>query len=320
MTVAGTEAAIVVGVPPEDRLSEGTISFVVDTATRLGLDIELIHVVPTLVGGPTGAWEAGVTSSQLVDQGNARLDEAAAGVRDRAGGGVAVTGALVRGRVIPSLVDRSRRATLVVLQGRRLGRWERLSAGSVTAGVAARAHSPVVSVPLGWRPARRPLPITVGVEDAKRAHAELSTALGLAAASGVAVQVVRATYLPEGIQEILRREVNEADFLLAARHDLIRDANLPEEVRERVPRTFEVRWGKPSEVLIDASAGSCLLVLGRRDPMMPFGSHLGPVVRHVLRGSACPVMVVEPTLSSPVTVGLASAAVNEHSPNIAGSG
>jgi hypothetical protein len=73
-------------------------------------------------------------------------------------------------------------------------------------------------------------------------------------------------------------------------------------------------------VLIDASAGSCLLVLGRRDPMMPFGSHLGPVVRHVLRGSECPVMVVEPTLSSPVTVGLASAAVNAHSPNIAGSG
>jgi nucleotide-binding universal stress UspA family protein len=231
---------------------------------------------------------------------------------------VAVTGALVPGRVIPSLVDRSRRAKLVVLQGRRLGRWERLAAGSVTAGVAARAHSPVVSVPVGWRPARRPLPVTVGVEDAKRAHAELSAALALATASGVPVQVVRATYLPEAIQEILRREVNEADFLLAARHNLIRDANLPEEVCERVPCTFEVRWGRPSEVLVDASAGSCLLVLGRRDPTLPFGSHLGPVVRHVLRDSACPVMVVEPTLSSPDTVVLASEDVEEHSLDVAG--
>ena len=64
---------------------------------------------------------------------------------------------------------------------------------------------------------------------------------------------------------------------------LMRDAQLPPSVCERVPCTFEVRWGRAAEVLVDASAASSLLVLARRDPRLPFGSHLGPVVRQGLR-------------------------------------
>jgi nucleotide-binding universal stress UspA family protein len=140
----------------------------------------------------------------------------------------------------------------------------------------------------------------VAVEDAQRANAELWTALGLAAASDLPVVVVRATYLPEAYQEILRREASEDDVLAVAREELIRDAELPESVCERVPCTFEVRWGRPAEVLVEASADASLLVLARRDPTLPFGSHLGPVVRQVLRHARCPVMVVEPSLNPPV--------------------
>ena len=107
-------------------------------------------------------------------------------------------------------------------------------------------------------------------------------------------------YLPEAFQEILRRETNEADLLRLAREELIRDAHLPPGVCERVPCTFVVRWGRPAEVLVDASAGSSLLVVARRDPRVPFGSHLGPVVRHVLRDAQCPVLVVEPMLATAV--------------------
>jgi hypothetical protein len=153
-----------------------------------------------------------------------------------------------------------------------------------------------VSVPAAWTPAGRALPITVGVEDAKRADAELWTALGLAAGMDVPVQAVRATYLAQAYQEVLRRETNEEDFLRLAREELIRDANLPESVCDRIPCSFEVRWGRPAAVLVDASAGSSLIVVARRDPLLPFGSHLGPVVREVLREAECPVMVVEPSL------------------------
>jgi len=300
MSNADTEAAIVVGVGPHGHLSEGTTAFVVDTAQRLGLGIELLHVVPKLFGGPTGAWEVGVTFDQLLAEGRVGLDAAVAKVRARTTESQPVTAELVRGGVVASLVDRSRRAQLVVLERRHLGRWPRLTEGSVTAGVAAQAHSPVVSVPQGWRPSQEAQPITVAVEDAERAESEVWTALGLAAATDVPLVVLRASALPDAYQEILRREAREEGFLLDAREQLARDAQLPDSVRERVPCTFEVRWGRPAEVLVEASLTSSLLVVARRDPLLRFGSHLGPVVRHVLHESECPVMVVEPALAQHV--------------------
>jgi nucleotide-binding universal stress UspA family protein len=307
MTNAATESAIVVGIAPEGRVSDGTIAFVVDTAASLQVDVQLVHVVPTVVGGPTGAWDVGVAFEQLVAQGRAGLDGALARFRDYADGRVAVESALLRGGVVATLVDRSRTAQLVVVEHRNLAGWARFNSGSVTAGVAAQAHAPVVSVPAGWHPRRRVRPVTVAVEDAKRAASEIWTALGLAAAADLPVRLLRVAYLPQAYQEMLRREVDVDELLMVARQELQRDAELPEVVVERVPCTFEVRWGKPAEVLVEASAASSLLVMARRDPRMPFGSHLGPVVRQVLRAADCPVMVVEPVLHDGVTGAVAAA-------------
>jgi nucleotide-binding universal stress UspA family protein len=309
MTHADTETAIVVGIAPEGRVSDGTIAFVVDTAVRLQIGVQLVHVVPTVVGGPTGAWEVGITFEQLVAQGRAGLDHALARFRERADGRVPVEATLVRGGVVATLVERSRTAQLVVLEHRHLAGWSALTSGSVTAGVAARAHAPVVSVPAGWRPRRDVRPITVAVEDAKRAASEIWTALGLAAAADLPVRLLRVAYLSQAYQELLRREVDVEDFLVSASGELERDAQLPEVVVERVPCAFEVRWGKPAEVLVEASAASSLLVMARRDPRMPLGSHLGPVVRQVLRDADCPVMVVEPALHEGATVAAATPAV-----------
>ncbi|WP_028650889.1 universal stress protein [Nocardioides halotolerans] len=301
MSSVDTEAAVLLGVGGRDRLSDGTIAFVVETAERLGLGVELVHAVPAVLGGPTGAWEVGIAFGQLVSEGEARLEEAATRVRSRLGSKQPVTTQLVRGGAVGTLVDRSRSAQLVVLERRHLGRWERLAEGSITAGVAARAHAPVVSVPRGWRPPQQPRPITVAVEDAARADAEVWTALGLAAAEDLPVQILRVVYLPEAYQEILRRETPEQDLLRLAHDELVRDTNLPDSICDRVPCTFTVRWGRPAEVLVDASAASSMLVVARRDPRLPFGSHLGPIVRHVLDHATCPVMVVEPRLAEDLT-------------------
>ena len=37
-----------------------------------------------------------------------------------------------------------------------------------------------------------------------------------------------------------------------------------------------------------------MLVVGRHDPVVPLGSHLGPVTRTVLNHAACPVLVIDP--------------------------
>jgi nucleotide-binding universal stress UspA family protein len=308
MNYVDTESALVVGIAPQGRVSDGTIAFVIDTASSLQIGVQLVHVVPTVVGGPTGTRDVGIAFDQLVAQGRTGLDEAVARFRECADG-IPVEGALVRGGVVATLVERSRVAQMVVLEHRHLSGWGRFTSGSVTAGVAAKAHAPVVSVPAGWHPRHPDRPVTVAVEDAKRAASEIWTALGLAAAGDLPVRLLRVAYLPQAHQELLRREVDVDDFLLAARQELERDARLPEVVVERVPCTYEVRWGKPGDVLVEASAASSLLVMARRDPRMPFGSHVGPVVWQVLQDADCPVMVVEPALHEAVAAALATPAV-----------
>jgi nucleotide-binding universal stress UspA family protein len=300
---------ILIGVGPEGRLSEGTLSFAVTTATQLGIGIELLHVVPRLIGGPTGTSDVGIGFDQLVSQGQARLDEAVRRVRDRVSGAQAVDGQLLRGAVIDTLVDQSARAQMVVLEHRDLPRWERWGSGSVTAGVAARAHAPVVCVPAAWRPSEHPRPITVAVEDAARAGAEIWTALGLACVNDARVVVLRATYLPPAIEEMMRHEVSHEAMKVSARSELESDVNLSAEICERVPCSFDVRWGRPADVLLAATERSSLLVVARRDPALPFGSHLGPVLRQVLREAKCPVLVVEPSpLPGAVPVAAAASA------------
>ena len=57
----------------------------------------------------------------------------------------------------------------------------------------------------------------------------------------------------------------------------------------------QVRPGRPADVLLETSAGAQLLVVGRHDPLLPIGSHIGPVTRAVLREATCPVLLADPT-------------------------
>jgi nucleotide-binding universal stress UspA family protein len=295
-----SEGGILVGVPRDGHLSEDAIGWLVRTAQRLGVGLDLVHVVPVLVGGPTGSWDVGISLDHLVTQGRSALDETVERVRQRMAGAQPVSGQLLRGGVIATLVERSAFAQLVVLEHRDLSRMDRLGQGSVTAGVAARAHAPVVSVPASWRPAQDVRPITVGVEDATRADSELWTALGLAAVMDLPVVALRVAYVAPAWEELMLHQDSHEDLLLVGRDELARDADLPASVCERVPCTFEVRWGRPVDVLVEATWRSSLLVLARRDPRLRFGSHLGPVVREVLRRAECPVLIVEPSLPRPI--------------------
>jgi nucleotide-binding universal stress UspA family protein len=316
------ERAIILAVGPEGRLSDGTVAFAVEASRRLDVAIELVHVVPIPVGWATGTFGVQVSIDQFLSEGEHALATAMEDFRACTEGTVRVTGVVLRGSVAGTLVERSRHASLVVLQPTHHGRVDRVVSGSVTESVAARAHAPVVAVPPGWSPSADRLPVTVGVEDGERAEALLWSALGIAAAEDLPVRVVRATYLPEAYQEILRRETREKDFLRTARADLVRDCDLDEDVRGQVPVTFDAVWGTPAEVLVELSERSSLVVVGRRDPRLPIGSHLGPVVRGVLRHAACPVMVVEPRLAEhvvPEHAGLAGHAGHEQAvPTTAG--
>ena len=280
MAAVKDRSAVVVGVGSHG-LGSGTGALVAEVARQLGLDIELVHAVPLVLGSPTASIEAGIALEQLEKAGRSILATSVDQVRGLVGPQQAVTGRLIHGGVVPCLVERSQDAQLVVLERHDHGqpRWDRLVGGGTVARVAARAHAPVVVVPAGWEPSSAArLPITVGCEESQRAAAELWTAFGLAAATDRSVRVVRVTYLPEAYQEILRREMKHEEFLDGILSGLRRDAAVPVSVSQGVPCELEARWGHPADELVDLSAASSLLVLGRRDPRLPFASHLGPVV------------------------------------------
>src|SRR3954470_5494983 len=56
MSSAADENAALGAVGPDGHLAEGTIGFAVTSAKQLGVGVELVHVVPTVVGAPTGTW------------------------------------------------------------------------------------------------------------------------------------------------------------------------------------------------------------------------------------------------------------------------
>ena len=57
---------------------------------------------------------------------------------------------------------------------------------------------------------------------------------------------------------------------------------------------IEARHAYAADALIEASRETTLLVIGRHDPLVPIGSHLGPIARAVLREAECPVLLVDP--------------------------
>jgi nucleotide-binding universal stress UspA family protein len=50
---------------------------------------------------------------------------------------------------------------------------------------------------------------------------------------------------------------------------------------------------RPADLLVGASGAAQLVVVGRHHPTRPWGSHLGPITRTVLKEAAAPVMVVD---------------------------
>jgi nucleotide-binding universal stress UspA family protein len=289
-----TEAAVVVGVGAHGPLAETTVDLVVTMATGLGLGVEVLHVVPTLPATPFDAGASAELRSRMLDEGRRALRRETTRMRDRMAGVQPVEGALVEAAVVGALVEQSRRAELVVLERHEQRRWWDRLGGSVLGSVAARSHAPVVCVPAEWRPSPEPLPVVVAVEDAAHARAQIWTAASAATALDRPLEVLRADPLAMPYRDVLRREGREQEFLDRIREALVRDAALPLSVREHVPCSFTVRWGRPPEVLVEASAAASMMVLARRDPLLPVGTHLGPVVRAVLDAATCPVLVVDP--------------------------
>jgi nucleotide-binding universal stress UspA family protein len=285
---ATTAPRIVVGVGPEEV--ESALAFAADEALRAGCGLHLVHAVSLVPPGPD---QVLLPAVDLEAWGAERLAEVVKLADDLVQGAVPVTHEHRRGTPVGVLVDVGRSARMVVLEHRRLSRLSRIVNRTVAGGVAAHLRIPVVAVPSGWHEAQRRGVVVAGVDVPERSEEVLRAALAEAHARGARLRVVHSWSLPGPYEESMgedevRRWSDRSRAEVRAALDALGDLSAA------MATDVQIVHGRAAEALVGTSPDAELLVIGRHDPLVPIGSHVGPVARAVLREATCPVLLASP--------------------------
>ena len=281
---------VAVGHDPMDA----ALAYAAGVAKREGCGLHLLHVLHHVAQGPE------MVLVDIVDLEHAARSIVAAAeerARDLMPDDLPVTTQLVWGGPVTSIVDAAKSARMVVLQRRPLSRVLRVVTRSTSSGVAAHAHVPVVSVPAKWVPTRaegQPPRVTVGVDVAERAENVLRAAVHEARGRDAVQRVVHTWSFPGAYDDVIVSRVEHGQWTERATKDIHAALAALGEEAAGIEVEIEARHGFPGDALIQAARTSDLLVVGRHDPLVPAGSHLGPVARAVLREAACPVLLADP--------------------------
>jgi len=274
---------------------EAALGYAVAQALGRKCGIHLVMALEPVWVDPSDAAGFRTDEGTLRKRGTDFLMECERTVRELGDGAVPVSTEIVHDAVVPGLVMETRNAGLVVMQHHRRHHKHHLSTRSVTNGVAARGHAPVVAVPDDWREADpHPRVVAVGVEAAISSRKVVRAAFEEAHRIGAEVHLVRAWFISAAFDgdviagEAGRRqnEAIEAEVQRAF-------ADIASEFPDVEQRVVAVH-GRAPDVLVDTSERVRLLVVGGHDPALPQGSHLGPITRTVLDHAACPVLVIDP--------------------------
>jgi nucleotide-binding universal stress UspA family protein len=279
---------IVVGVGPDEV--ESALAFAADEAVRAGCGLHLVHAVSLVPPGPD---QVLLPAIDLEAWGAERLAEVVKLADDLVQGAVPVTHEVRHGTPVGALVDVGRTARMVVLEHRHLSRLSRIVNRTVAGGVAAHLRVPVVAVPSGWHEDQRRGVVVAGIDVPERSQEVLRAALAEAHARGARLRAVHSWSLPGPYEEAMagdevRRWSDRSRAEVRAAIDALGDLSAA------MDTDVQVVHGRAAEALVAASADAELLVIGRHDPLVPIGSHVGPVARAVLREATCPVLLASP--------------------------
>jgi len=279
---------IVVGVGPEEV--ESALAFAAAEAVRAGCGLHLVHAVDLT---PMAADHVLLPAVDMEAWAAGRLAEAVKIADELVDGAVPVTHELVRGTPVGALVEVGRTARMVVLEHRHLSRLSRIVNRTVAGGVAAHLRVPVVAVPSEWRPDGEQPVVVAGVDVPGRADEVLRAALAEAHARGARLRLVHSWSLPKAYEGTFTAD-EVRGWSASARAEGCAALDRVGDLTAATDADVRVEQGRASEVLVQASVGAELLVIGRHDPLVPIGSHIGPVARAVLREATCPVLLATP--------------------------
>jgi nucleotide-binding universal stress UspA family protein len=278
---------IVVGVTGPGE-NDAALRFAADEAHRLGVGVCLAHAVRE-VSAPAVASPLEALELPWEELGDRIVAESLDHFRSLYGDLEATV--LARpGRPVKVLTELSIGARMVVLQHRDLSSLRRVFTGSTVTGVAANAECPVTSVPAGWTPSEKQGRVTVGLHEDGLPTPVLAQAYAEAAAAGWSLRVARAWKLDPMYEGVIVTDYEQWRHKVES---VVRSAieQLSPEHPD-VPVEIEVRHQWPADLLVELSATSSLLIVGRHSHQGFVPHQIGSIARALLRSATCPVMVV----------------------------
>ena len=271
--------------------SVAALTWALGEAGRRGCAVDAVLVWSDpygLTGPPTPVALAGSTAKHL----RSVMDKSvAAAERECVGAPVTVRHHLRSGNPAEVLATAAKEATLLVVGSRGYGAFRGSLLGSVSQRSAQRTTTPIVIVhgaeEIGSAGAERPRRIVVGVDGSENSLIALRWAMAEAALWHAPLDVVgawgSANYgLGGGAKEEQLRTQTEAIL-----EDALADAG-----REGAPISLAVEHGPAAGVLVGASRGADLLVVGSRGRGALAGFVLGSVSQQCAAHASCPVGVV----------------------------
>ncbi|MCV7090062.1 universal stress protein [Mycobacterium interjectum] len=208
---------------------------------------------------------------------------------------VSVRSELVHGAVVPTLIDFSSSADILVVGSRGLNAASRAMLGSVSAGVVRRAHCPVAVIHDEDRGAARPAhaPVLVGIDGSALSELAADIAFDEAARRGAELVALHAwSDLAElgppamGWSPAQWLEVHDREDHVLAEWLAARQKRYPAVAVRRL-----VVGGRPGHALIENAETAQLVVVGSRGRGGFTGMLLGSVSRAVVNSVRTPVIV-----------------------------
>jgi nucleotide-binding universal stress UspA family protein len=284
---------IIVGVDGSDA-SVAALRWAVEEARRADASLIVVHAhLP--------AWHH-KHASKHVDATEPQADEAALArlmqfieAADVDIEGVEIIRRLHVGRAAKALLDAARAASLLVVGARGAGGFEGLLLGSTAEHCARHAICPVVVVPA--RSPRGNGRISVGVDGSPASEHALAWAVHEATISDASLDVIGVYHPydakgPYGGEFMQIADPGSTERFRLETEEHVKAAIASAGVQASVPITPVVLAGHPAKVLVERSATSDLLVVGRRGGDGFAGLLLGSVTRQVLHHASVPVAVV----------------------------